>query len=84
METIREREQELRKQVNESRFEAGLTALLALAKIEQEKALAQWTRASGTDLVKYQSEYNAMQRMIDFMTKAPREFKQPNREGETA
>ena len=84
MEILREREQELRKQVNECSFEAGLTSLLALARIEQERALAQWVRASGTDLVKYQSEYNAMQRMIDFITKAPREFKQPNREGETA
>jgi len=47
---------------------------LALVHIDREKALARWRAASGTDLVKYQTEYNTAQGIIDYITKAPREF----------
>jgi hypothetical protein len=74
METIRGEEQELRRVVHQASFEPGLMAMLALARVEQAKALAQWRRATGSDLVKYQAEYNTMQGVVDFIIKAPREF----------
>lgn len=74
METIRGQEQELRRLVSQARHEAGLNALLHLAEIDRDKALVQWRRATGDDLVKYQSEYNCMQGIMDYILKAPREF----------
>jgi len=74
METIRGQEQDLRKVVSQARHEAGLNALLELAKFDRDRALVQWQRAVGADLVKYQSEYNSMQRIMDYILKAPREF----------
>jgi hypothetical protein len=74
MEKIRGQEQELRQLVHQNKHEAGLRALFDLAQIKREKALQQWRGASGTDLVKYQSEYNSMQGIMDFILKAPQEF----------
>lgn len=74
METIRGQEQELRRVVSQARHEPGLQALLQLAEIDRDKALIQWRRATGADLVKYQSEYNCMQGIMDYILKAPREF----------
>lgn len=61
--------------MHQARGEAGLNALLRLAEIRRDKALSSWCSASGTDLVKYQSEYNTMQAVMDFINKPPREFK---------
>ena len=77
MEKIREGEQELRQEVHRARGEAGLNALLRLAELHRDKALASWRSAFGDDLVKYQSEYNTMQAVMDFINKPPREFKKP-------
>lgn len=71
---IRERELELRRAVNQAQHEAGLQALLELAQIERDKALQLWRSAVGSDLVKYQSEYNTTQGIMDYILKAPREF----------
>jgi hypothetical protein len=57
--------------------EPGLRALLKLAMIRRDRALQNWTRAQGPDLVKFQSEYNTVQDVIDIITKAPREFQKP-------
>jgi hypothetical protein len=45
--------------------------------VYRDRALQGWRSAQGPDLVKYQSEYNTMQRVIDFINEAPREFKKP-------
>jgi hypothetical protein len=45
--------------------------------IRRDRALQNWTRAQGPDLVKFQSEYNTVQDVIDIITKAPREFQKP-------
>ena len=71
---VREREQELRRVVSSSRHEVGIRALLDLAAIERERALREWRRATGDDMVKCQSRYNAMQEIIDFVEQKPREF----------
>lgn len=77
MTKIREGEQQLRRVVHQAQHEAGLRALLELAQIEREKALQMWRGAIGSDLVKYQSAYNTMQGVMDFIMKAPREFERP-------
>jgi hypothetical protein len=74
METVREREQELRRLVYQAGAESGLRALRELAEIEREKALVAWRRAGGDDLVKFQTQYNAMQTIVEFVTKMPQEF----------
>lgn len=51
-------------------------ALVALATIERDKALAGWRTARGEDLVAYQAKYNLAQGIIDMVLKAPHEFKQ--------
>lgn len=71
---VREKEQNLRREVSARAQEAGLRALVELALIEREKALREWRAARGDDLVKYQTQYNAMQAVIDFVQKPPREF----------
>lgn len=58
--------------------EPGLRALLLLAEAKRDAALAAWRRASGPDLVAYQAEYNAMQAIVDFITKQPTEFGAPD------
>lgn len=78
MSVIRGQEQELRRVVSQASHEAGLRALLELARIDRDKALTKWRVATGTDLVKYQTEYNAAQGTIDYITKPPREFAQSN------
>jgi hypothetical protein len=60
--------------VHQAQQEPGLRALHELAALERDKALVSWRRASGDDLVKYQTQYNAMQTVIEFITTAPREF----------
>lgn len=72
---IREREAELRQIVYQSQSDPGVRALVELATIERDKALADWRRSTGNDLVRFQSQYNAMQQLIDFTQKVPVEFK---------
>jgi hypothetical protein len=50
-------------------------ALLQLARAEQATALTAWTHAEGPALTAYQSKYNSMQTIIDFITKEPVQFK---------
>jgi len=73
---VRARELELRKTVNATALEPGMRALVELAQIERDKALEAWRRATGEDLVKWQSRYNGMQQIIDFVNEKPREFEQ--------
>jgi hypothetical protein len=77
MEKIRGEEQELRRVVHQAREEQGLSSLVRLAYIRRDRALESWRQASGTDLVKYQTEYNAMQAIVELIEKAPREFQLP-------
>jgi hypothetical protein len=79
METIRGEEQELQRVVHQARAETGLNSLLRLAYIRRDRALGSWRTASGTDLVKFQTEYNAMQTVVELIEKAPREFQLPGR-----
>jgi hypothetical protein len=78
--TIKAEEQDLRRVVSQARHEPGLNALLRLAELRRARALESWRNASGTDLVKYQTEYNSMQAVLDMIQKAPREFKIPGRD----
>lgn len=71
---VKPREQELRQTVHQSQGEPGLRALVELAQVERDKALEAWRRATGPDLVKFQSSYNAMQTLIDFVIVAPMDF----------
>lgn len=68
-----------RQLVHRGRDEPGVQALLQLAKAEQEQALKAWTSAEGPALTAFQAKYNSMQVIIDFITKAPVEFKSPER-----
>lgn len=80
MEQIRGEEQELRRVVHQARAEQGLDALLRLAYIRRDRALESWRQATGTDLVKFQTEYNAMHAIVELIEKAPREFRVPGRD----
>lgn len=55
----------------QSQHEPGLRALLLLAEAERDVALQGLRRHSGDELVASQSRYNAMQDIIDFVTKQP-------------
>ena len=57
-----------------AQHEPGLQALLQLAAINRDVALASWRRARGDDMVRFQAEYNVHQSTIDTITKQPREF----------
>lgn len=57
-----------------AQHEPGLQALLQLAEINRDTALAGWRRARGDDMVRFQTEYNAYQGVIDTITKRPYEF----------
>ena len=71
---IKQEAQELKKAVFQAQHEPGLQALLQLAAINRDTALAAWRRARGDDMVRFQTEYNAYQGVIDMITKRPFEF----------
>jgi hypothetical protein len=57
--------------VYQAQHEPGLRALLRLAELERDVALAAWRQAGGSDLTRFQAQYNTNQAIIDFITKAP-------------
>lgn len=55
--------------------EPGLRALLKLAEIKRDQALSSWRRAATPEeLVRQQTQYNAMQTMMDFILQEPTKF----------
>jgi hypothetical protein len=74
METVRGQERELREQLHHENQSPGVRALASLAAIERDKALASWRRASGDDMVRFQSRFNSMQDIIDMINKRPEKF----------
>lgn len=60
--------------VYQAQHEPGLRALLRLAEIERDAALAAWRNARGDDMVRYQAVYNTNQSIIDMVTKQPVEL----------
>lgn len=53
------------------RNERGLEALVDLLALKRDEALRLWRSAKGEDLVRYQSEYNQAQNIIEAVTKPP-------------
>ena len=60
--------------VYHAQHEPGLQALLHLAAINRDMALAAWRQAKGDDMTRFQSAYNTYQTVIDLVTKQPVEF----------
>lgn len=78
---LRANEHDLRLTVFQAgQFEPGLRALLELAKLEREQALASWRRAATPEeLIRQQTRYNSAQMMIDFVTQEPPKFNENGR-----
>ena len=71
---IKQEERELRRVVYRAQHEPGLQALLRLAGLNRDAALAAWRQAQGADLTRFQAAYNTYQTVIDLVIKQPVEF----------
>jgi len=72
---VRGQERELRELLHRESQSPGVRALVALAVVERDMALATWRRARGEEeMARHQSRFNSMQDIIDLITKRPEQF----------
>lgn len=78
---VRNSEHDLRLVVYQAgQHEPGLRALVKLAELQRDTALASWRRAvTFEEQIRWQTQYNAAQTIIDLVLKEPVAFNQTGR-----
>ena len=81
MQLVRQQMHELLSTIYQWRESPELRKVLELAKLSREEVLKHWEKATGEDLVRYQTEYRIWGTIIKAITKPPLEA--PKRFDET-
>lgn len=66
---VRQAEVELRKTLHELRYTDGLQKVVEYAMLQQQRSMKMLLRCEASEVLKYQSEHAAMQRVIDAINK---------------